>query len=1121
MQPLPRSKQQPSANEKRPVHARTLLRDAPDVDRPLDYDQRQRYSQVASLLNQMLLAIPGRLRILEVGCNILDLLPSFLDSERVEVIGCDVERFRSDDNFVLIERDQPLPFESDSFDAVISLEVLEHIAGRDRPSFLADCLRIARHGAIFTCPNGIPQVVEAEGWASLAYRDRHGTNHPYLAEHAEFGLPTEAEICEQLARMECSYAVFDNAPLDDWLATMVLSEISSERGASDEVVAQLQKTLTDLPAGNGCCYRKIYVCAKTFDATQALAPLPASLGRKVAETDGPSPISRLAELACAALMESAKSRQMLEAAHENKSLLLEEQTRKKDAAIEEIRQRQVVLNSMVVALTGSRKWRLSAPLRALRQLIRPRRLNAADLFPNKQLVPTEHGEAGGWTSIGNDPQFLAPCLFPSGWLRVRLRIRSSVQGRLELLADHGVGFRDEACLVRIELRRTVKRDFFVYLDRPACALRLDPLDVEGDFRILEFCVEHVPGPKAFVGAMGRKLKLLYQYGVMGRTFRNGLLMLATGNLKGVRDKILLGLNRANGTGFEAYDGNQAYADWCDRNEFSEQDRRDLRDEAAALVDPPLISVLTPVYNTPAEFLRLAIESVRRQLYPNWELCLADDASTEPQVRSILEEYAALDPRIRITFRASNGNISAASNSALEMARGEYVALLDHDDELAEHALLRMAQAIVADREVDFLYSDEDKMELDGTRLDPFFKPDWSPEYFLSCMYTCHLGVYRTSLVREVGGFRTEFDSAQDYDLALRVVARKPKVHHVADVLYHWRKLPTSTAVSHSAKPHAHEIARRAVQNYLETVGTPGQALAGPVIGFHRVRYKIQGRPLVSIVIPTAGREAVIRGRKTSYLAMCIESIKSRTSYKNYEIVVVDNNDLSDGHMRLLEEHKVRRVSFTDPFNLASKMNLGGAKAAGDYLLFLNDDIEVISPDWIDSMLEYAQLPDIGGVGARLYFPDGRLQHVGVTILDGNPGHPFYGFAGENIGYFCGNVVARNYAAVTGACFLTRAEVFQEVGGFSEAFPLNYNDVDLCLRIGEQGYRIVYVPYARLYHHESASKEGVYETELQAFQKRWCPTWRRDPYYNPHLSTCHGDFRIAAPSPVASTEGGGR
>ena len=1100
-----------------PIPNASLLLEQAASESVRDFDQSQRYSHVASLLDRMLRSFPGPIRILEVGCNILDLLPQFLDPQRVQVTGCDVEQFRTDPNFVLIKRDQPLPFASGSFDAVVALEVLEHIALRDRPSFLADCLRVARHGAIFTCPNGCPRVVEAERCAAAAYRDRHGVEHPYLSEHVDFGLPTEKEIREQLAELDGSFAVFDNAPLDDWLAMMVLSETLFEKGAPDELYAQLQQSLRTLPRPNVPAYRKIYVCAKSFDATLALEPTPDLKDRNSSGAEPSGALSRLAALAGSVLLENARTQRLLSIANENKTELLEEQTKRKKLALEESRQRQIVLHSLLTTLTGSRKWQLTAPFRAARQLLRPRRLEANALIPMNQLAPTPDARPGTWTSLGNDPQFLAPCLFPKGWLRIRVKMRSSVQSRLEIHADTGFGFRDQDCLERIEVRRTVDRDFYVYLDRPACALRIDPMDVEGEFRLDIFRVEHVPGPRAFIGAITRKVKLLYQYGVMGRTLRNGLAMLARGDLGGVRDKILLGLNRANGGGYDAYDRNLAYIEWCDRHELTKADRESMRAEAAAMADPPLISILTPVFNTPEEYLRLAIDSVRSQLYPHWELCLADDASTEPHVRSILAEYAAADPRIRVVHRETNGNISAASNSALELASGAYVALLDHDDELAEHALFRMAQAIVADRDVDFLYSDEDKLELDGSRVDPFFKPDWSPEYFLSCMYTCHLGVYRTSLVRAVGGFRSQFDTAQDYDLALRVVARNPKVHHVADVLYHWRKTPTSTAVSHAAKPKAHEVSRAAVQSYLDSIGRPAQVVPGPVIGFHRVRYKIQGRPKVSIVIPTAGRPARIRGRNTSYLAVCIESIRAKSTYKNFEIVVVDNDDLSDEQLRLLQGPQIRRISFTDPFNLASKMNLGGAKAMGDYLLFLNDDIEVIAPDWIESLLEYAQQPEIGAVGAKLFFPDGRLQHVGVTILNRNPGHPYYGTAGDNLGYFCGNVVARNYSAVTGACVMMRAEVFQEVGGFSEGFPLNYNDVDLCLRILEQGYRNVYVPYARLYHHESASKEGVYETELDAFRERWGQSLALDPFYSPHLSMSHGDFRIAPQPPVSPSD----
>lgn len=1100
---------------------RSLLRPLDGSEKHLEYDQLQRYSHVAAILDRMLGSLARPIRILEVGCNVLNLLPRFLDSRRVQVTSCDVERFRTDDDFVLIERDQPLPFPSGSFDAVVALEVLEHIEQRDRPSFLADCLRVAAHGAVFSCPNGEPQVIAAERWAAAAYRDRHGQPHPYLAEHVQFGLPRESEVSAYLGALECSFAVFDNAPLDDWLSMLVLSEVLHERAAPEEIRAQIQDILSEIPRRPGIPYRKIYVCAKSFDASQALEPDPFTGARASSEVEVPGVFSRLAELTSTALVENLRTQEELHVAYQDKSTLLVERTKNRDALLEECRQRQVILHSLLSTLTSSLKWRLGAPLRAVRQLLRPRRLDASALIPIKHLVATPSSRPGTWTSTGNDPQLLAPCLFPQGWLRIRLHMRTSVQSRVEIHIDNGLGFREDACLERIQLRRVVKREFYAYLKQPACALRLDPLDAEGEFSLEEFSVEHVPAPKAFFGALGRKLRLLYQYQVMGRTFRNGLVMLARGDLAGVRDKILLGLNRATAASYEMYDRIQAYADWCDRTALTAEDREAMRAEVAAMVGPPVISILTPVYNTPAEYLRLAIDSVRRQIYPHWELCLADDASTEPHVRAILDEYAAADSRIRVTYRPSNGNIAMASNTALSMARGEYVALLDHDDELAEQALFRMAQAIVSDRDIDFLYSDEDKLELDGSRVDPFFKPDWSPEYFLSCMYTCHLGVYRTKLVREIGGFRPEFDTAQDYDMALRLVARAPKIHHVSDVLYHWRKLPTSTAASHAAKPRAHEVSRRAVQSYLDSIGKPARVLPGPVTGFHRVRYKIQGQPLVSIVLPTAGRRARIRGRETSYLATCVDSVRERSTYKNYEIVAIDNNDLCEELVRFLVDRNVRRVSFTEPFNLASKMNLGAAKALGDYLLFLNDDIEVMAPDWIESMLEYAQQPEIGAVGAKLFFPDGRLQHVGVTILDRNPGHPFYGTAGENPGYFCGNVVARNYSAVTGACLMTRAEVFQQSGGFSEALPLNYNDVDLCLRIREMGLRIVYVPYASLYHHESASKEGVHQSELEAFRELWVEKLARDPYYNPNLTNLYSDFRVAGKSEPLALEGGGR
>lgn len=517
---------------------------------------------------------------------------------------------------------------------------------------------------------------------------------------------------------------------------------------------------------------------------------------------------------------------------------------------------------------------------------------------------------------------------------------------------------------------------------------------------------------------------------------------------------------------------------------------------------PVFSVLVPVYETPEKWLRLAIESVINQQYPHWELCLADDCSKSPHVRRILEEYRARDPRVKVVYRTENGHIARATNSALEMATGEFIALLDHDDELAPDALLEMAIAHNEHPEADWLYSDEDKIDEDNFCSDSFFKPDWSPEYFLTCMYTCHLGVYRMAKVREIGGFRPEVNGAQDYDLALRLMARKAKVHHVPKVLYHWRTLETSTASGGDAKDYAYPAAQRAIANYLKEAGLEGEVLPGPRHGFHRVQFAIKGKPKVSIVIPSAARIVEHEGQRLDLLRMCVGSILEKSTYKNYEIVVVDNGDLRP-ELKSWLLGKVRTVTYEAArFNLAEKMNLGVRHAAGEHLILLNDDIKIISPDWIEQMLQYSQMPDVGAVGAKLLFPNRRIQHAGIVLLAGNPGHAYYNHPPEEIGYFLSVMVPRNYIAVTGACTMTRADVYREVGGYGEDFPLNYNDVDYGLKLREKGYRSVYVPYAELFHYESVSKEGggqgVRPGELEKFQSKWKERYFLDPYYNPNL-----------------------
>jgi GT2 family glycosyltransferase len=771
------------------------------------------------------------------------------------------------------------------------------------------------------------------------------------------------------------------------------------------------------------------------------------------------------------------------------------------------RQQYELLNCILSSVSNAKVWKLARALRSLRRFLLPKKVDVDALVPWQHLEPKKHAPFT-WTTTGDEPFFLIPCLLDKGWLRIHLRLTSQAAGRVELYVDSGGAFKLFTAVDVDKPGSTVDKRFVAHFPKPIRAVRLDPLDGPGEFHLEKLRVVPLPRPVALFHALCAKLQLLRNARRLGLGLRTGLGLLLRGDLGRFKQKLV---KEFKGSAY--YDSTSALATysydlWRQARQLTEADRARLRAEAETLADPPLISVLVPVYNVPERYLRLALDSVLRQLYPHWELCVADDHSTQPHVRKVLEEYARRDQRIKVVFRMQNGNISAATNSALAVAQGEYVALLDHDDELAEHALFRMAQAVVADRAVDMLYSDEDKLELDGRHVDPFFKPEWSPEYFLACMYTCHLGVYRTELVREVGGFRSDFDSAQDYDLVLRLMANGARIRHVPEVLYHWRKLPTSTASDGSAKPQAPEVARRALRSYLEQTGRAGTVEPAPTsFDFNRVRFALVGRPKVSIVLASACKPAVIDGASGFYVEKCIRSIRDKSTYDNYELILISNNDVPAELAERLRQWRVNVIVHKAPFNWSAVNNLGAAAAAGEYVLFMNDDMEVITPDWLEAMLEFAQLPEVGAVGAKLLYPDGRLQHAGVTVLDGDPTHVFHQYPGYHPGYFFGNVLHRNVCAVTGACLLTRKDVFQELGGFDVTFPLEFNDVDFCLKLLASGRRIVYMPYAQLYHFESATRRSTVTLALKRFKDRWSHKIRRDPYHNPNLSTKYSDCRI--------------
>jgi len=543
-----------------------------------------------------------------------------------------------------------------------------------------------------------------------------------------------------------------------------------------------------------------------------------------------------------------------------------------------------------------------------------------------------------------------------------------------------------------------------------------------------------------------------------------------------------------------------YRRWIALNEADAQQLAEQQREAAAFTYRPLISIVTPVYNTDADQLRACIESLRRQTYTNWELCICDDASTQPYIRPLLQHYEALDARIRVRYSEQNRGIALSSNQALSLAGGQFVGLLDHDDELSPFALYEVVRLLQDSRDLDIIYSDEDKLSLKGERCDVFFKPDWSPDLLRSCMYTCHFTVYRKALLDRLGGFREGFDGSQDYDLMLRATEQTHRIHHIPRVLYHWRKTAGSAAAISSAKPYATAAGKRALAEHLARLGVAATVVDANAPTTYRVRYAVKPAR-VTIIIPTRD--------KANVLQTCIESIEQKTEYRNYDIIVIDNNSSEPKTRAYLAGLKHQVLPFTEPFNYSRINNAAVRHATGDFLLFLNNDTEVISPEWLTAMLEVAQQPEVAVVGAKLLYPNKRIQHAGVVLgFGGVAGHPFIGLPTQTPLYFNFAHLIRNVSAVTGACMLVRHDVFEELGGFDESMPVNYNDVDFCLRVVRAGYRIVWTPYALLYHHESATRRNyVAPREIAMMTERWGNALLNDPYYSPNLTLTASDYAL--------------
>lgn len=529
---------------------------------------------------------------------------------------------------------------------------------------------------------------------------------------------------------------------------------------------------------------------------------------------------------------------------------------------------------------------------------------------------------------------------------------------------------------------------------------------------------------------------------------------------------------------------------------------------------PLISVAVPAFRTPETFLIQMVESLLAQTYSNWELCIANGSPEDTVMKGVLEQYMKKDSRIRVSELTENKGIAGNTNAALEMAEGEFVGLLDHDDLLAPNALYEVVRALEADRELDAVYTDEDKVttELDE-HFQPHLKPDFNLDLLRSNNYICHFFVVRRSVVKKAGGFRQEFDGAQDHDFIFRCVETARKVGHIPEILYHWRTHKASTADNPASKMYAFDAGKRAIEAHLERTGTEGVVTHTPDLGFFRVKYPVQGNPLVSIIIPNKDEKETLKD--------CIESIRKKTEYENYEIIIVENNSTTEEifqyYKELSQDPRIRLLRWKKEFNYSAINNYGVSHARGEYLLFLNNDVKIITPGWIKEMLGVCQRPEVGAVGVKLIYPDNTIQHAGCVIgIGGIAGHMFVDMPANRTGYLHKASILQDMSAVTAACMMMKRTAFEEAGGFTEKLSVAFNDVDLCLKVRKNKKLIVYDPYVELYHMESKTRGAEDSTEkVRRFQEeieymrcQWIDILKNgDPYYNKNLSLTKWNYSL--------------
>ena len=556
----------------------------------------------------------------------------------------------------------------------------------------------------------------------------------------------------------------------------------------------------------------------------------------------------------------------------------------------------------------------------------------------------------------------------------------------------------------------------------------------------------------------------------------------------------------------------SYDGWRKKYEITDEDIEAMRQ--VSFDYNPKFSIVIPLYDTKISFLRELLDSFENQIYKNWELCLADGTGEGSPLETIVREYMDKDNRIKYEILADNKGISENTNAAIRMATGDFIVLADHDDVVSVHALFECAKALNKDKSIDVIYSDEDKLDMDGKKyFDPHFKSDFNIDLLCSMNYICHLFVVKKTIIDEVGMLRSEFDGAQDHDFILRCCEVAKNIKHIPKILYHWRCHMDSTAANPESKMYAFEAGKNAVTEHYKRIGVPAHAEHGQFYGMYKTVYEWKETPLISIVIPTKDH--------IDDLQKCIDSIEEKSTYRNFEFVIVENNSTEqetfDYYKSIENRDNVQLLYYKGDFNFSKINNFGVEHANGEYILLLNNDTEIINPDCLKEMLDYCMREDVGIVGARLYYPDDTIQHAGVVLgFGGMAGHTFIGCSRYDNGYCSRIICAQDYSAVTAACMMTKKSIYEEVGGLTEEFKVAFNDIDFCMKVREKGYLIVYNPAVELYHYESKSRgledtpEKVerFNSEVNRFLDRWDKVLKAgDPYYNVNLSLNRSDFGL--------------